>query len=153
MENHHLATSPYSLYESNIPLTNTKYPMFMMTYGGFPKIEVSITHGIPTSQDRPQEWLLAIYLVAQGPVAGAIFPLQTPLTLHHPEVSAKRGDRGNGETGKRTFLGPLEWDCWMIYIYICICICICICIYILHYISCYVCISFVCIVFLYKHNF
>lgn len=33
-----------------------------------------------------QEWLLAVYLVAQGPVAGAIFPLQTPLTLHHPEA-------------------------------------------------------------------
>lgn len=33
-----------------------------------------------------QEWLLAVYLVAQGPVAGAIFPLQTPLTLYHPEA-------------------------------------------------------------------
>ncbi|CAK9039737.1 Glycerophosphocholine acyltransferase 1 [Durusdinium trenchii] len=33
-----------------------------------------------------QEWLWAVYLVAQGPVAGATFPLQTPLTLHHPEA-------------------------------------------------------------------
>ena len=35
---------------------------------------------------RTQDWLLSVYLVAQGPVAGATFPLQTPLTLHHPEV-------------------------------------------------------------------
>lgn len=33
-----------------------------------------------------REWLLATYIVAQGPVAGATFPLQTPLTLHHPEA-------------------------------------------------------------------
>ena len=38
-----------------------------------------------------QEWLLAIYLVAQGPVAGATFPLQTPLTLHHPEALQEDG--------------------------------------------------------------
>jgi len=33
-----------------------------------------------------QDWLLAVYIIAQGPVAGATFPLQTPLTLHHPEA-------------------------------------------------------------------
>ncbi|CAJ1371218.1 unnamed protein product, partial [Effrenium voratum] len=33
-----------------------------------------------------KEWLLAVYMMAQGPVAGATFPLQTPLTLHHPEA-------------------------------------------------------------------
>lgn len=33
-----------------------------------------------------KEWLFAVYIVVQGPVAGATFPLQTPLTLHHPEA-------------------------------------------------------------------
>eukprot|EP00930_Biecheleria_cincta_P033033 TRINITY_DN22887_c0_g1_i2.p1 TRINITY_DN22887_c0_g1~~TRINITY_DN22887_c0_g1_i2.p1 ORF type:complete len:374 (-),score=52.43 TRINITY_DN22887_c0_g1_i2:276-1343(-) len=31
------------------------------------------------------EWLTAVYMVSQGPVGGATFPLQTPVTLHHPE--------------------------------------------------------------------
>ncbi|CAK0819491.1 unnamed protein product [Prorocentrum cordatum] len=31
------------------------------------------------------EWRWAVFIVATGPVAGAVFPLQTPLTLHHPE--------------------------------------------------------------------
>lgn len=33
-----------------------------------------------------KEWQMAIYVVAQGAVAGATFPLQTPLALHHPEA-------------------------------------------------------------------
>eukprot|EP00931_Biecheleriopsis_adriatica_P092156 TRINITY_DN65985_c0_g1_i1.p1 TRINITY_DN65985_c0_g1~~TRINITY_DN65985_c0_g1_i1.p1 ORF type:complete len:387 (+),score=40.02 TRINITY_DN65985_c0_g1_i1:37-1161(+) len=33
-----------------------------------------------------KDWLLALFIVAQGPVGGATFPLQTPLTLHHPEA-------------------------------------------------------------------
>eukprot|EP00746_Dinoflagellata_sp_MGD_P026766 gnl/MRDRNA2_/MRDRNA2_16310_c0_seq1.p1 gnl/MRDRNA2_/MRDRNA2_16310_c0~~gnl/MRDRNA2_/MRDRNA2_16310_c0_seq1.p1 ORF type:complete len:330 (+),score=26.92 gnl/MRDRNA2_/MRDRNA2_16310_c0_seq1:70-1059(+) len=32
------------------------------------------------------EWQMAIFTVAQGAVAGAVFPLQTPLALHHPEA-------------------------------------------------------------------
>ena len=33
-----------------------------------------------------RQWLRALFTVAQGAVAGACFPLQTPLALHHPEA-------------------------------------------------------------------
>ena len=55
----------------------------------------------PAVWPRCQEWLLSVYLVAQGPVAGAIFPLQTPLTLHHPEATLHKDGEKDGEKDGR----------------------------------------------------
>lgn len=40
----------------------------------------------PGDPTAPNEWALASMLSAVGPVGGAVFMLQSPLLLHHPEV-------------------------------------------------------------------
>lgn len=45
---------------------------------------VDITNPMENMRCSPT-WWWSVFIVATGPVAGAVFPLQTPLTLHHPE--------------------------------------------------------------------
>lgn len=49
--------------------------------------EISSPSADPSLPPVPNEWALANLASAVGPVGGAVFMLQSPLLLHHPEVS------------------------------------------------------------------